>query len=121
MSEVLGLVIGLAAVVLSLCMPFGVMYTIYRVRKLKTEERLAAIAKGVDASLERDLPHPVRSRRAGILLVASGVGFSLASWLVSLVEPEAVAAAALGVIPFSVGIGYLIDASLARRELQQSG
>jgi hypothetical protein len=113
--------IGLAAVVLSLGIPFGVMYTIYRVRKLKTEERLAAIAKGAPVSLEPDLPHPMRSRRAGILLVASGVGFSVAFWLISLVEPEALVAAALGVIPFSIGIGYFIDASLVRRELQQSG
>ena len=112
--------IGLAAVVLSLGIPFGVMYTIYCVRKLKTEERLAAIAKGVPVSLEPDLPHPMRSRRAGILLVASGVGFSVAFWLISLVEPDALVAA-LGVIPFSIGIGYFIDASLARRELQQSG
>jgi len=38
--------IGLVAVVLSFSVPLAAIYAWYRVRKLRTEERLAAIAKG---------------------------------------------------------------------------
>ncbi len=117
MDDIMGMAIGMAAVVLIFSTPFALMFTIYRLRKLKTEERLAAIAKGVLVSLEPEVPQPARLRGLGILLVASGVGFSLACWLMSLVERDVVVAAPLGVIPFAIGIGYFINASLIRREL----
>lgn len=109
--------IGLAAVVLSLGIPLAAIYAFYRVRKLKTDERLAAIAKGVSVPQEAELPHHARSRRAGILLVAGGLGYSLTFALISRVEPDAMAAAAFGIIPVAIGIGYFIDGTLIRREL----
>ncbi|MFQ5926568.1 MAG: DUF6249 domain-containing protein [Terriglobia bacterium] len=112
--------IGFTAVILIFGIPFAAMYVFYRVRKLRTEERLAAIAKGLPVPLEPDLPHPARSRRAGILLVAAGVGLSTTFWLISLAEPDALVVAAFGVLPVAVGIGYFIDATLVRRELQAS-
>jgi hypothetical protein len=39
--------IGLAAVVMSLLIPLAAIYAWYHSRKLRSEERLAAIAKGV--------------------------------------------------------------------------
>ncbi len=114
-------VIGFAAVILIFGLPFAAIYAWYRSRKLKTEERLAAIAKGMTVPMEPELPHPARSRRAGILLVAGGLGYSIAFALVSLVERDALVAAAFGVIPVFVGIGYFIDATLVRRELHPSG
>ena len=63
-----GDVIGFAAVILIFGLPFAAIYAWYRSRKLKTEKRLAAIAKGVAVPMEPELPHPARSRRAGILL-----------------------------------------------------
>lgn len=113
--------IGLAAVVLSLGIPLAAIYAFYRVRKLKTDERLAAIAKGLPVPQESDLPHHARSRRAGILLVAGGLGYSLTFALVSRVEPDAMTAAAFGIIPAAIGIGYFIDATLVRREMNQAG
>ena len=32
------------------------LYTYYRVRKLRTEERLAAMARGISVPMEPDLP-----------------------------------------------------------------
>lgn len=113
--------IGLAAVVLSLGIPLAAIYAFYRVRKLKTDERLAAIAKGVSVPQESELPHHARSRRAGILLVAGGLGYSLTFALISRVEPDAMTAAAFGIIPVAIGIGYFIDATLIRRELHPAG
>src|SRR5882762_7495618 len=47
-----GELIGLVAVILGMGVPLGALYTYYRVRKLRSEERLAAIARGVDIPME---------------------------------------------------------------------
>ena len=65
-----GELIGLVAVILGMGVPLGAMLTYYRVRKLRSEERLAAIARGVDIPLEPELNQAAHSRRAGILLVS---------------------------------------------------
>ena len=59
-----GDIIGLVAVIMSLGVPLGALYTYYRVRKLRSEERLAAIARGVDIPMEPELNQAGRSRRA---------------------------------------------------------
>src|SRR5882672_7689566 len=64
-----GDVIGLVAVVLTCGIPVALMYTYYRVRKLRSEERLAALARGTEIPMEPELSQYARSRRAGILLV----------------------------------------------------
>ena len=43
--------VGLAAVVMIFGIPMAAMYTFFRVRKLRSEERLAAIARGVDVPM----------------------------------------------------------------------
>jgi nitrate/nitrite transporter NarK len=111
---------GLVAVIMIFGIPLAALYTYYRVRKLRTEERLAAIARGVNVPMEPDLPHAARSRRAGILLVAAGLGYSLTFALISRVDPEAMVAAAFGLIPLMLGIGFFIDAALVRRDLKAS-
>ena len=57
---------GLAAVIMIFGMPTAVlgMYTFYRVRKLRTEERLAAMQRGVSVPMEPDLTEAAHSRRA---------------------------------------------------------
>lgn len=111
---------GLVAVIMIFGIPLAALYTYYRVRKLRTEERLAAIARGVPVPMEPDLPHAARSRRAGILLVAAGLGYSLTFALIARVEPDAMVAAAFGLIPLMLGIGFFIDAALVRRDLKLS-
>jgi len=112
--------IGFTAVVLTCSIPLAAIYAFYRIRQLRSQERLAAIAKGLPVPQEPDMPHPARSRRAGILLVTSGLGFSLAFLLISRAAPDATTAAAFGVIPVSIGVGYFIDAMLARRDSQHA-
>jgi hypothetical protein len=117
----MGEMIGLVAVVMSLGIPLGVMYTYYHVRKLRSEERLAAIARGVDIPMEPELSQGARSRRWGILLVAGAIGYIVAFGLVArLTEPDAWTAAAFGVIPLAVGMGFLLDWTLIRRDLRVS-
>lgn len=111
-------VTGLAAVIMIFGMPIALlgMYTFYRVRKLRTEERLAAMQRGVSVPMEPDLTQAAHSRRAGILLIAGAVGYMLAFTIIARVEPDALVAGAFGAIPFTLGLGYLLDSTLIRRD-----
>lgn len=117
-----GEMIGLVAVILSLGIPIAGMYTFYCVRKLRTEERLAALARGQNIPFEPDLSQAARSRRAGILLVSAAVGYMVTFGIIARIlgEPETLVAAAFGIFPLAIGIGYFLDASLVRRDLRAS-
>jgi len=88
-----GNIIGLAAVVLFFGIPLGAMYTFYRVRKLRTDERLAALARGVSVPMEPELNEAARSRRWGILLASAALGYIGCCALIGRVEPDAWTAA----------------------------
>lgn len=113
---------GLAAIVMIFGMPTAAlgMFTFYRVRKLRTEERLAAMQRGVTIPMEPDLTEAAHSRRAGILLLAGAVGYMLAFSIIARVEPDALIATAFGAIPFTLGLGYLLDSTLIRRDARAS-
>jgi hypothetical protein len=113
-----GNIVGLVAVIMIFGIPMAGIYAFYRVRRLRTEERLAAIARGVSVPMEPELSEAARSRRAGILLVAGSVGYTIAFGLIARAEPDAWIAAAFGVIPFAVGLGFFLDATLIRRDLR---
>jgi hypothetical protein len=117
-----GTIIGLVAVIMSLGIPLGAMYAYYCVRKLRTEERLAAIAKGVSVPMEPDLSQAARSRRAAILLVTGALGYILTFGLIAQIErePETWVAAAFGITPLAIGIGYFLDFTLIRRDAHAS-
>ena len=118
----MGEITGLAAIVMLFGMPTAGMafYTYYRVNKLRTEERLAAIARGVNVPMEPELSQTARSRRAGILLVAGALGFVATFSLIARVEPDAWVAASFGAIPFALGLGYFLDSALVRRDMRTS-
>lgn len=113
---------GFAAVVMLFSIPLAaiIMYTFYRVRRLRTDERLAAIQRGVSVPMEAELSEQQRSRRAGILLVAGAVGYMLAFTIVARYEPDAMIAAAFGTIPFTLGLGYFLDSALIHRDAKVS-
>jgi hypothetical protein len=113
---------GLTAVIMVLGMPTSslAMYTFYRVRKLRTEERLAAIQRGVAVPMEPDLPPSAHSRRYGILLIAGAIGYMLTFTILARFDPDFIEAAAFGAIPFTLGLGYLLDSALIRRDARAS-
>ena len=113
---------GLVAVIMIFGMPTAVlaMYTFYRVRKLRTEERMAAITRGVTVPMEPDLSETARSRRSGILLVAGAIGYMLTFTLIARVEPDAWVAGAFGAIPLALGLGFFLDSALIRRDARSS-
>jgi hypothetical protein len=112
-----GNLVGLAAMVMIFGIPMAAMYTFYHVRKLRTEERLAALARGVNVPMQPELSEAARSRRSGILLVTGALGYMLTFTLIARVESDAWIAAAFGVIPLSVGLGFFLDSALIRRDL----
>lgn len=115
-----GDVIGLVAVIMIFGIPLAAMYTYYRVRKLRTDERLAAIARGVDVPMQPELPEGARSRRSGILLVMGALGYIATFAVIARVEPDAWEAAAFGIIPLAVGVGFFLDSALIRRDSRAS-
>lgn len=114
-----GELIGLVAVTLGMGVPLGALYTYYRVRKLRSEERLAAIARGVDIPMEPELNHAGHSRRAGLLLVSGALGFMITFGLIAGIQADRDlwSVAAFGIIPLAVGIGYFLDWSMIRRDV----
>jgi hypothetical protein len=108
--------VGLAAVVMALGIPMAAMYTFFRVRKLRSDERMAAIARGVDVPMQAELSEAARSRRSGILLVAGALGYIATFILIGRAEPDAMIAATFGIIPLAVGIGFFVDHALIRRD-----
>jgi Domain of unknown function (DUF6249) len=113
-------IIGLAAVVMGLGIPMAAMYTFYRVKRLRSEERMAALARGVNVPMEPELSEMARSRRSGILLVAGALGYIATFSLIARNEPDAWTAVAFGIIPLAVGLGFFLDAALIRRDLRAS-
>lgn len=111
-----GNIVGLAAVVMSLGIPMAAMYTFFRVRKLRSEERLAAIARGVDVPMQPELSEAARSRRSGILLVAGAIGYIVTFVLIGRQEPQAMIAAMFGIIPLAIGLGFFVDHALIQRD-----
>src|SRR5881409_2469447 len=83
-----GELIGLVAVTLGMGVPLGALYTYYRVRKLRSEERLAAIARGVDIPMEPELNQAARSRRSGILLVSAALGYIATFGLIAGIQAD---------------------------------
>jgi hypothetical protein len=113
---------GLVAVIVIFGMPTAVlgMYTYYRVRKLRAEERMAAISRGIAVPMEPELAEAARSRRSGILLIAAAIGYTITFSLIARVEPDAWVAAAFGAIPFTLGLGFFLDSALIRRDAHPS-
>ena len=118
----MGELTGLVAVVMLFGIPTAIvgMYTFYRVRKLRSDERMAAMQRGITVPMEPDLAESARSRRSGILLVAASIGYVTTFSLIARVEPDAWVAASFGAIPFSLGLGFFLDSALIKRDLRTS-
>lgn len=103
----------------------------YNTRKLQSEERMAAIAKGLPLPEPSAEPVAVVDQRkrarglrtGGIVCVAVGIGLALFSfaltWIVG--EHDVLAVAAAGLIPLAIGVGLLVDYAFQMRDLNSSG
>jgi hypothetical protein len=121
-------VVGIVAIV------SGVAGGAYK-QRLKTEQRLAMLARGMSASdIEKVLSADGRAakdplqgiattRRTAIVLISTGIGIMLSflvlAWIVS--EHEVLSGGAFGLIPLSIGVGFFIDYNLQKRDLSHFG
>src|ERR1700721_1430126 len=99
---------GLVAVMMVFGIPLAAMYTYYRGRKLRSEEKQTAISRGVNVPIEPELSQAARSRRSGILLVAAAIGYIATFALIARTDSDAWVAAAFGIIPLCVGVGFFV-------------
>jgi hypothetical protein len=105
-----------------------------RKREIESQERLAAIAKGImppptHAELEMTRVQPASSatrrytniRLTGIIMVGGALGVILFFCVLSSIlgEREVLAGAACGLVPLGLGIGFLVDAYLQKRNLDE--
>lgn len=110
-----------------------------RTRELQSQERLAAIARGLQPEPEWDktalrsaIVHTATgevfgrndgstSRRAGILLISVGLGLCAFFAALSLILQIRVVlcGGATGLVPFAIGIGFLVDGRLRRAEFDR--
>jgi hypothetical protein len=121
-------VVGIVAIVA------GIAGGAYK-QRLKTEQRLAMLARGMSASeIEKVLNADGRSakdplqgiastRRTAIVLISTGVGIMLSflvlAWIVN--DHEVLSGGAFGLIPLSIGVGFFIDYTMQKRDLSHFG
>jgi Domain of unknown function (DUF6249) len=123
LAGVLGVLTGLATVVLSLGIAFWAIYWDHRKVRLQYQERQLMIEKGLTPPPVlpgRAKPTPEDCLRRGTVLLFLGVGFGAAAVVVFTAWPqEAEFGGVLGVtgaIVGFLGLGYLLYYFIARRK-----
>jgi hypothetical protein len=109
----------------------------YYTRRMQSEERMAAIAKGIPlpipespaASLIDGYAVVDRWKRAralrtgGIVLIAIGIGVSIFSFVLEAIvrDHDVYVIAAAAIIPTAIGVGLLVDYYFQVRDLHSLG
>ena len=112
-------IIQLVILVAAIWLPALALVAIYFFRKLQLQERLRAIERGADLTVDREAT-AARTRRTGIVCIAGGLGLSAASLILSLAAREpmmALVGQAPAIVPIAIGLGLLVDYRIGRREL----
>jgi hypothetical protein len=107
-------------------------------QRLKADQRMTMVARGMSADdidkllgkasgdgkrVKDPMQSLANTRRIAIVLISSGIGlvlffFSLA-WILS--THEVLSGGAVGLIPLAIGVGFLIDYQLQKRDLSRFG
>ena len=111
-------IVHLAVFAAAFWLPALALLALYFFRKLQLQERLHAIERGADLTVDREAT-AARTRRSGIVCIAGGLGLSVANVIVVIAarEPVAFVGQAVAVVPIAIGLGLLVDYRIARREL----
>ena len=147
MGELSPFLIPIVAMMIPIVAIAGGVYAQIHASRLKADQRMALIARGVplaeiDAFLnpateggsERRVKDPMRSlgnaRRAAVVLISVGFGlfaFFIIFGTIALGHIDRTAGWALlgcsgaGLIPLAIGIGFLFDYNMQKRELSRFG
>jgi hypothetical protein len=86
-------------------------------------EKTLGKANDVDKAPKDPLRSLSNARRAGIVLVSTGLGLILFFITLTAIvrERDVLAGAAAGLIPLAIGIGFFVDYNLQKRELSRFG
>jgi hypothetical protein len=108
-------------------------------RRMKAEERIALIARGVplaeiektmggDRNSDEQLPRSPAgrmrgSRTAALILIGVGLGLAAFGAMLASIERdhEVLVVAAVGVIPLAIGIAFFVDYRLQKAEVERLG
>jgi hypothetical protein len=148
MNQYSGILIPIVALLIPIVAIIAAAFNQAQQRRLRADQQMAMIARGVplaeiEAFLQRVEPvdnndrpikDPVRSlgnaRRTATVLISLGIGlivFFLIFGCIFLthIDHEAgwvfIAVSAAGLIPLAIGIGFLFDYNLQKRELSRFG
>ena len=101
--------------------PIVALVVMYLSRRLKSQERIKAIEKGVPIPFEPADPREraASARRWGIVLIALGLGLIVLFVVVAAVERERHVMTGVGAaaIPILIGLGLLYEYRLRSKEL----
>jgi hypothetical protein len=107
-------------------------------QRLTAEQRMAMVARGMPADdidklltkanvdgkpVKDPMQSVANTRRTAIVLISSGIGLALFFIVLSIIvgQRDVLAGAAVGLIPLAVGVGFLIDYHLQKRDLSRFG
>jgi hypothetical protein len=130
--------IPLAAFAVAIVAIVGGLFSEANRQRLRAEQRMAMVARGMSAEdidkllgkSNADVKPPkdplqslANTRRTAIILLSSGIGLALFFLTLTLVlhEKEILSGAAIGLIPIAIGVGFLIDYKLQKRDLSRFG
>jgi hypothetical protein len=136
--EISPVVIPLGAFVVAIVAIVAGIWSDANNKRIRADQRMAMLARGMSSDdiekvlgkareEERPPKDPLRSlsnaRRAGIILVSSGIGLMLFFIALEVIigKREILSGAAIGLIPLAIGVGFFVDYSLQKRELSRFG
>ncbi|MGA8437404.1 MAG: hypothetical protein WB762_24680 [Candidatus Sulfotelmatobacter sp.] len=112
--------VALVAVIMIFGIPTAATYTFFRVRKRhKRRTDDSDCSKGGCADAGETLGSSTFAS-VGTLLVAEAIGYFVTFVLIGREELKAMIAATSDLIPLTVGIGFLVDHDLLRRDRRTS-
>lgn len=131
-------VVPVAGCVMILGLGVAGIYSEMRNKELRSQERIAMLQRGVPlADIERMMSKgvaeekavrdPLRSlsnaRRTALVLLASGVGLMVFGVLLNAIlhVRETLVVSAAGIISLCMGIAFLVDYTMQKRELSRFG
>jgi Flp pilus assembly protein TadB len=107
-------------------------------QRMRAEQRMTMIARGMSVEdIEKLLGQPAidgqtvkdplrslgNARRTAVVLISVGLGLVvfgiILTWIVQ--ERDVLAVAGAGLIPLAIGIGFLVDYNMQKRELTRFG
>jgi hypothetical protein len=133
-------IIPVVAMLIPIVAIIGGIWSQAHTSRLKADQRMAMLARGIPpAEIEAILKTTAevdngpaskdpmsslgRARRAAVVLISSGIGLVIFFVVLEQVlhVREVLSGAAAGLVPLAIGLGFVVDYHLQKRELSRFG